>query len=45
MRTILGWLDTLPDALARSRPKLSIAKAWALFEPYTDRADEIEALV
>ncbi len=29
--TLLSWLDALPDELVRSRPRLSISYAWALY--------------
>lgn len=39
--TILGWLDALPNELIRSRPRLSLSYAWALF--IQGKMDAIEA--
>jgi LuxR family maltose regulon positive regulatory protein len=39
--TVLSWLDTLPDALDRSRPHLSLLRAWAMV--LTDELQAVEA--
>jgi len=38
--TLLSWLDALPDEIVRSRPRLSLSYAWALF--VTTQLDAIE---
>jgi LuxR family maltose regulon positive regulatory protein len=38
--TILRWLEALPDAMVRRRPRLALAYAWALF--YALKIDELE---
>jgi LuxR family maltose regulon positive regulatory protein len=47
IRTLRGWLDRLPDELARSRPQLGVLYAWALalsgelesIEPFFESVD------
>jgi LuxR family maltose regulon positive regulatory protein len=41
MTTLLGWLDTLPGELVRSRPQLGILRVWAL--AFTGRFDDAES--
>ncbi len=46
-KTILGWVQALPDALVRARPTLNIAYAWALLdigelEAAKDRLEDVE---
>jgi LuxR family maltose regulon positive regulatory protein len=41
MTTLLGWLDTLPGELVRSRPQLGILRVWAL--AFTGQFDDAES--
>lgn len=41
VRTLLGWLSALPDAIVHTRPRLALAHAWALV--FTGHADAAEA--
>jgi LuxR family maltose regulon positive regulatory protein len=43
LATMTRWLDALPDELMCSRPRLSLAQAWAL--AYAGQADRIEGLL
>lgn len=38
---LLNWIDALPEELIRSRPRLSLAKAWIII--HLDRMEEAEA--
>ena len=40
LATLRGWLDALPGDLVNSRPRLSLAYAWA--SAYSGRYDAIE---
>ncbi|UCC85995.1 MAG: hypothetical protein JSV81_14180 [Anaerolineales bacterium] len=40
LSTVVGWLDALPDDIVRSRPWLSVSRAWALM--YSGQLDEVE---
>lgn len=37
---LVGWLDTLPEEMVRSRPWLAVSHAWALM--YTGQLDAVE---
>lgn len=40
VRTLLGWLSALPEAIVHARPRLSLAHAWALVTMgYVDAAE------
>jgi LuxR family maltose regulon positive regulatory protein len=41
VRTLLGWLSALPEAIVHARPLLSLAHAWAL--DFTGHVDAAEA--
>jgi LuxR family maltose regulon positive regulatory protein len=41
MVTMLSWLDLLPDELSRSRPRISLFRAWALL--LTGQLEKVEA--
>ncbi len=41
--TFLGWLEALPDPVVHARPRLCLAKAWALF--YTGQWPQVEPLL
>ena len=41
VRTLLGWLSALPEAIVHARPRLSLAHAWAL--DFTGHVDAAEA--
>ncbi len=41
VKTLLGWLDALPEELVHSRPRLSLSHAWALL--LTSQYDAAEA--
>ena len=43
LTTVMRWLDALPDEMVRSRPWLSIARAWALL--YVGQLDAVEPLL
>jgi len=43
MRTMIGWLDALPDDIVRARPWLCISHAWAL--AYLGELDAVEPLL
>jgi len=43
LMTLVGWLDALPDEVARSRPWLSVSHAWAL--AYAGHLDAVEPLL
>ncbi|MEZ4670885.1 MAG: LuxR C-terminal-related transcriptional regulator [Anaerolineae bacterium] len=45
MHRLLSWFDTLPEAIAHSRPRLLLAYCWLLFEIFSDRWLHIEALL
>jgi ATP/maltotriose-dependent transcriptional regulator MalT len=40
VRTLLGWLNELPEPIVHARPLLSLAHAWALdFTGHVDAAE------
>jgi LuxR family transcriptional regulator, maltose regulon positive regulatory protein len=41
VRTLLGWLSALPEAIVHARPRLALAYAWAL--AFTGHVDAAEA--
>jgi LuxR family maltose regulon positive regulatory protein len=43
LATVASWFDTLPTEVMRSRPRLCVARAWAL--AYSGQLDAIEALL
>jgi LuxR family maltose regulon positive regulatory protein len=43
LATVARWLDALPDEMMRSRPRLGVARAWAL--AYAGQTDSIEGLL
>jgi LuxR family maltose regulon positive regulatory protein len=43
LATVARWLDALPDAVMRSRPRLCVAQAWVL--AYAGQFDSIEPLL
>ena len=43
LRTLVGWLDALPDEAVRSQPWLSVAHAWTLAQ--AGRLDAVEPLL
>lgn len=40
LMTLRGWLDALPPAMVKSRPRLSLAYAWA--SAYSSRYDQLQ---
>ena len=41
--TVMGWLEAIPEEMARSRPWLCVTQAWAMV--YTGRLDAVEELL
>ncbi len=41
--TVIGWLESLPESLIRTRPRLSLGQAWAM--TITTQWDKVEPLV
>ncbi len=42
---LLRWLDALPEAMVRTRPRLAITKAAILVESFTDPLETVEGLL